>query len=174
MRHHVGGHMLQREELRKRDFCGFCARSGQCRSSIQPPTKRNGVGIVLSNCRYAPRADMRSEVVQLRLSSAKVSRTSTACTNLPMLCKFCEQPQYVWKYGMADHVAAEHKFNLLQNDNDAEVFAQESTVSQEEKLVLAAFEESSKPKSGGGRGRPLKTAHKTARRLSGNQQHGRR
>ena len=76
---------------------------------------------------------------------------------------------------MADHVAAEHKFTLLQNDNDAEAFAQEYTLSQEEKrLVLAAFEESSKPKSGGGRGRPRKTAHKTARRLIGNQQHGRR
>ena len=111
MRHHVGGHMLQREELRKRDFCGFCARSGQCRSSIKPPAKRNGVGTVLSTCRYAPRADMRGEVVQLRLSSAKVSRKSTPCTNLPMLCKFCEQPQYVWKYGMADHVAADTSSN---------------------------------------------------------------
>ena len=118
---------------------------------------------------------MRGEVVQLRLSSAKVSRKSTPCTNLPMLCKFCEQPQYVWKYGMADHVAAEHKFKLLQNDDDMQAFAQEYTVSEEEKrLVLAAFKMSSKPKSGGGRGRPRKTAHKTARRLIGNQQHGRR
>ena len=118
---------------------------------------------------------MRGEVVQLRLSSAKVSRKSTPCTNLPMLCKFCEQPQYVWKYGMADHVAAEHKFKLLQNDDDMQAFAQEYTVSEEEKrLVLAAFKMSSKPKSEGGRGRPRKTAHKTARRLIGNQQRGRR
>ena len=155
MRHHVGGHMLQREELRKRDFCGFCARSGQCRSSIQPPTKRKRVDIVLSNCRYAPRADMRGEEVQLRLSSAKVSRTSTPCTNLPIHAVHVLRATSVrvWKYGMANHVAAEHKFTLLQNDNDAEAFTQEYTVSQEEKrLVLAAFEESSKPKSGGGKG----------------------
>ena len=79
---------------------------------------------------------MRGEVVQLRLSSAKVSRKSTPCTNLPMLCKFCEQPQYVWKYGMGDHVAAEHKFTLLQNDNDAKAFAQEYTVSEEEKRLV--------------------------------------
>ncbi|CAM9215468.1 unnamed protein product, partial [Sphacelaria rigidula] len=39
MLHHVGGHMLQREELRERNVCGFCARSGQCRSSIKVPTK---------------------------------------------------------------------------------------------------------------------------------------
>ncbi|CAM9745523.1 unnamed protein product, partial [Sphacelaria rigidula] len=93
---------------------------------------------------------MRGVIVHLRLSSAKVSTKSTPCTNLPMLCKFCEQPQYVWKYGMGDHVAAEHadKSALLQNDDEAKAFIQEYTVSEEEKqLVLAAFKESSKPKS---------------------------
>ncbi|CAM9863875.1 unnamed protein product, partial [Sphacelaria rigidula] len=41
---------------------------------------------------------MRGKDVHLRLSAAKVSNESTPCTNLLMLCKFCEQSQYVWKY----------------------------------------------------------------------------
>ncbi|CAN0039245.1 unnamed protein product, partial [Sphacelaria rigidula] len=142
MRHHVGGHMLQREELQKMNVCRFCARSGQCRSSTKVPTKRNQVGTVLSDCRYAPRADMRGEEVHLCLSSAKVASRSTPCTNLPILCNFCVQPQYIWKYGMDDHVAVEHadKCALLQSDDEAKAFVNEYTVSGAEKqLVLAAF-----------------------------------
>ncbi|CAN0078051.1 unnamed protein product, partial [Sphacelaria rigidula] len=84
MRHHVGGHVLHRKELRKLSICGLCARSGQCRSPIKVPTTRNQIGTVPSNCRYAPRADMQGEEVHLRLSSAKVSSRSTPCNNLPM------------------------------------------------------------------------------------------
>ncbi|CAM9831009.1 unnamed protein product, partial [Sphacelaria rigidula] len=51
---------------------------------------------------------MRGEEVHLRLSSAKVSRRSTPCTNLPMLCQFCAQPHYIQEYGMGDDVAVEH------------------------------------------------------------------
>ena len=78
---------------------------------------------------------------------------------------------------MGDHVAAENadKSAVLQTDDEAKAFVREYTVFEaENQLVLTAFKESSKPKSGAGRGRPRKTAHKIPRRLMGTQQNGRR
>eukprot|EP00904_Undaria_pinnatifida_P001324 jgi/Undpi1/11192/HiC_scaffold_30.g13490.m1 len=114
---HMAGHILENEDLQKRDTCGFCGGDG-CKTWVVVPTKGKAASQIHSNYPLAPKTDSRKTVVAIGLKAAAKSTAATPCTNVPLRCLFCTPNRWLWKYCMSHHVREQHAASLAMGQAD--------------------------------------------------------
>jgi hypothetical protein len=96
--------------------CGFCGLLG-CITRLRVTAR--GQSTIFSTCRY------RYE--EMRYTTARKVSSQSPCTNVPIHCELCPpsalgEKRTVWKYGMPDHIRAEHTDDDLPHSLLAEMF----------------------------------------------------